>query len=413
MLTQAFLDSLKPKEGRFEEADSKSPGLRIIVQPSGSMAWALRYRLNGRQGKATLGPYPAISLAEARKKAAIAKATIAKGTDPNAEKRAAHAQAKAKAAEEAKPHDLIESVARTFITRHVKAKRLRTAREIERILEHDVLPEWRARRLSSIGKPDIHELLDALGDRAPIVANRTLGVLKSMGRFAVERGIVERNPFTDVRKPKPEVSRDRVLDEGEVAALMAVLDATDYPVGPLVKMLLLTGQRRSEVAEMRWSEVDLDAKAWRLPAARSKNGREHTLPLPDDVVDMLQGLRRFEAVDFVFSFDGVHPVTGFPPSKAKIDAALAVKLGKPVKPWVLHDLRRTCASGTAEIGVAPHVVERVLNHRSGTIKGVAAVYNRFSYQPEMRAALEAWARRVREIETGEAASNVVDFRPAV
>ena len=363
--------------------------------------------------KLTIGPYPALTLAEARKRAQKAKALIADGVSPQAEKQAARTAAKAKAAEAEKPVDLIADVAKLFIERHAKKQRPSTARELERLIEHDLLPAWGSRRLSTISKPDVHKLLDDLVDRAPIVANRALSMLKTLGRFSVERGIIDRNPFAELRKPAPEVARDRVLDAREIGALMSALDAEAYPIGPLVRLLLLLGQRRSEVAEARWPEFDLDAKLWRLPRERSKGGIERTLPLPDAVVDILRALPRFEGSDFVFTFDGVHPVSGFPPAKARIDAAMEKALGEPIKRWVLHDLRRSCASGMASLSVQPHVVERVLGHRSGVIKGVAAVYNRYSYQVEQLHALTAWAAKVRAIASGEAAAaaNVVAFGP--
>jgi integrase len=201
-----------------------------------------------------------------------------------------------------------------------------------------------------------------------------------------------------------------VLDSAEIAALMTALDGESYPVKQLATVLLLTGARRTEVAEMRWSEVDLEARTWRLPAARAKNGREHTLPLPDKIVDLLRGLTRFEGIDYVFSFEGKRPVKSFCQWKARLDKAMTRELGKDVRAFTLHDLRRTCASGMAEIGIAPHVVEAVLNHKSGTVRGVAAVYNRYSYRAEMLAALTAWSRRVDEIASGEMASNVVALR---
>ena len=378
MLTQAFLDSLKPKKDRFEEADSQSPGLRIIVQPSGAMAWALRYRLNGKQGKVTLGQYPAIPLREARKKAAKAKATIADGVNPNAEKHAALAQAKAKAVENEKPLDLIDNVVDTFVAMHKLKTRIRTAREIERLLRHDVLPKWRGRRLSTISLAEATALTDAIvAEGKPVLANRVVGALKVFGKWAQQRGRTTTNIFADLPKPAKETARDRVLSPVELRALLIALDAEPdpYPYRPLVKLLLLLGARRSEVAEMKWSEIDVDAKVWRLPKERSKNGFEHTMPLPDDAVDILRSLPRVEGSDLVFTRDGVRPVRGFIRIKERLDEAMAVT------GWTFHDLRRTAASGMAEIGVAPHIIERALNHRSGVIRGVAAIYNRHRISP--------------------------------
>jgi integrase len=206
-------------------------------------------------------------------------------------------------------------------------------------------------------------------------------------------------------------SRERVLSDREIAALMAVLDAETYPIGPLVKLLLLLGQRRSEVAESKWAEFDFTTKVWRSPAARSKNNRENPLPLVDDVVAILRGLPRFESSDYVFTFDGgQHPVTGFGPSKKRIDKAMAAALGEPVKRWTLHDLRRSVATNLQKLGVRLEVTEAVLNHVSGSRGGIVGVYQRHDWAAEKRQALEAWAKRLREIASGEAAAaNVLAF----
>ena len=318
---------------------------------------------------------------------------------------------KAKAIEDQQPADLIESIARMFVARHAKPKlRPHSVRLIEGMLAGNILPKWGKRRLSSITKRDIAAFLDDLADRVPVAANRTLSLLKSMSGWACRRGLVDVNPFAGIEKPAEETPRDRVLDSVEIAALMTALDGESYPVKQLVTVLLLTGARRTEVAEMRWSEVDLGARVWRLPAVRAKNGREHTLPLPDKVVDLLRGLPRFEGAEYVFSFHGgKRPVTNFN-WKARLDEGVARAFGKDVPAFTLHDLRRTCASGMAEIGIAPHIVEACLNHKSGTIRGVASVYNRYSYRAEMLAALTTWSRRVDEIASGETASNVVALR---
>ena len=249
-------------------------------------------------------------------------------------------------------------------------------------------------------------------DRAPTLANRLLGTLKTMGRWAVERGLVEGNPFSDHR-PGPSTDRDRVLNEAELRALLLALKAEPYHQGQMVKMLALSAARRSEVSEMRWSEIDLDAKIWRLPRERAKNDTEHVVPLSDDAVSILQAAPRFDGSDFVFSSRGDHGVTKFDRFKRRIDASMAASLGHAPEHWTLHDLRRTAASGMAELGVAPHVIEACLNHRSGIIRGVARTYNRFAYTNEKAAAFQAWSRRLREIETGKSApSNVVTLARA-
>jgi hypothetical protein len=224
VLTQAFLDSLKARDTQFEEADSKVPGLRLCVYSSGAMSWVLRFRLDGRQQKFTIGPFPLVSLREARQRATVARGQIAKGISPTAEKKAARIAARVKAAEQAAPLDLVEDVARTFVEVYAKRQtRERSWKETQRILNHDVLPVWGKKRLSNIVKADVHRLLDGIVARGKtVLARRVLAVLKVMAAWADKRGIVETNIFAAIRmEGKPAPSRDRVLDDKEIAALLS------------------------------------------------------------------------------------------------------------------------------------------------------------------------------------------------
>ena len=407
-----FIDKwleLEAEAGRVHRQERET-GLRLIVRPSGVMTWIIRYWFE-RQTKFTIGTYPKVGLKEARRRALKAKAQIADGINPQAEKRAERA---AKAAAEVRPDDIFEDVVKLFLKRPSRNKRERrpsTVREIERIVASDDLAKWRGQPLSKITLKEATARIDGIADRAPVMANRTLSVLSSIASFAVRKQLITVNVFEAVDNPGVEVARERVLDHRELAALLTALDDTEYPFGPSFKLLIMLGQRRGEVGAMRWSELDLDAAVWTLPRERTKNGVEHALPLPAAVVDILRELPRFEDSDVVFSIYGAKPAKDFAPAKKRIDAKMKETLGAAFRPWVTHDLRRTCATGMAEIGVPPHVVEAVLNHKSGTIRGIAKVYNRFSYQPEMRSALEAWSRRLAEIASGEkAAGNVVHLQ---
>jgi integrase len=226
------------------------------------------------------------------------------------------------------------------------------------------------------------------------------------------------------------------LSDAEIKTTWDAFGAVGWPFGPLAKMLLLTGARRDEVADARWSEIELDKKIWTIAKERSKNGLAHEIPLSDAVVKILKALPRITASekddkkagkksDFVFTTTGKTSVSGFSRAKEQFDAVIlealraeAVERGedademKAPAHWTLHDLRRTAASGMAGLGIPPHVVEAVLNHKSGTIKGVAAVYNRYSYADEKKAALEAWARKLDAIVSGKPAGNVVDLAQA-
>jgi integrase len=219
--------------------------------------------------------------------------------------------------------------------------------------------------------------------------------------WARQRGIIEVSPCLDIERPAPEHSRDRVLSDEEVRAVWHACEALGSPFGALIRLLILTGQRRGEVGEMRWSEVDLAGKMWVLPKERCKNKKAHSVPLSRLAVEIFESLPRiYAAQDFVFTITGSAPVTGFARAKERLDAMLP-----DMAAWTLHDLRRSFASGCARLGIAVHVVEAALNHRGGAIKGVAAVYNRYSYDAEKRRCVEAWASHIEWLASGDFVDN--------
>ncbi len=285
-----------------------------------------------------------------------------------------------------------------------------TARETERCLNREIVARWRGRRLSKITKAEVHELLDSIVDRgAEIQANRTFAAVRRMCNWAIERGLISASPCAGIKPPTPERSRDRVLTDDELKDVWRASEAIGWPFGPMVQLLMLSGQRRAEVAGMRWSEIDFDARTWTLPKERSKNSRAHTVPLSAQAIEILRGLPRVAGTQgLIFSTTGETSISGFSRAKNRLDA----KLPKEMLEWSLHDLRRTFASGSAKLGFAVHVVEAALNHRSGTIRGVAAVYNRYSYDAEKRACLEAWGRYIDALMTGETGTNVIDLAAA-
>jgi integrase len=196
------------------------------------------------------------------------------------------------------------------------------------------------------------------------------------------------------------------LTDDELQAVWQGAEAIGWPFGAIVRMLILTGQRRGEVAGMRWQELDFDAKTWTLPKERCKNGVEHVVPLSSAAIEILGSLPRI-AGELVFSFNGRAVPDGFDRAKKRIDAYIAGRNGKPIPAWRLHDLRRTFASGCARLGVQLPVVEKLLNHTSGSFRGVAGVYQRHDFAGEQRAAVETWARHVEALVSGGAAGNVV------
>jgi integrase len=413
MLTDAAIRKLlvSPPAERREVPDGKVAGLYFLHQPSGATSWALRYRADGGSRKLTLGSFPTLDLKAARRAAEEARGRIAKGEDPAAAKTAARVAAKA---EKQAGEDIIENVVEKFIARHAEPK-TRDWRETRRLLERNAVTKWKGRRLSTITPPQIHDLLDEIIDRgSPFAANRVLSQLKVMGEFAVQRGIIPVNPFAGIKPPSPEKgrARSRVLNDDELRLVWRATEALGWPFGPIAKLLLLTGARRDEVADLEWREVDLDRAVWMLPAARAKNGREHSIPLCDKAIEILGSLPRIERSKFVFTTSGQHPVSGFDYWKKALDrtmARLAEEGASPIPGWVLHDLRRTVATNLQRLGVRLDVTEAVLNHVSGSRAGIVAVYQRHDYAAEKRAALDSWSRKLDAIVSGGAAGNVVDF----
>ncbi|MBX3537666.1 MAG: tyrosine-type recombinase/integrase [Chelatococcus sp.] len=416
------VEAIKSDVVRREIPDGALPGLYLVVQPSGATSWAVRYRYGGKPKKLTIGTYPAIELAAARELARVALRAVAEGRDPGAEKKAAQRAAERAAGAE---RDLVENIADAFVERYAKANtRESTWKETKRLLEADVVPVWRGRRIQEINKRDVIELLDRVVDRgAPVMANRVLAAIRRMFSWCVERGILDTSPCTDVKAPASERSRDRVLTDEEIRLVWRACDAVGWPFGPLTKLLLLTGQRRDEVAEMRRSELDLEKGVWIIPRERVKNDRAHEVPLAKSAIALIEGLPKVKSKEgYVFTTTGDTPVGGFSRAKSRIDDAIIKSLEKvaaangtdpsevkPLDRWTLHDLRRTMASGMARLGVNLPVIEKVLNHTSGSFAGVVGIYNRHSFNEEKRHALDAWAAFVDRLNS-ELGSNVRALR---
>lgn len=411
-LTAIAITNAKPRPGqRTEVADGATPGLRLVIQPSGSKSWAFRYERTGGKGvKLTLGPAAgpgAISLADARRIAGEARRGMAVGIDPSEAKRAEKAASEARRAAEAE--DRVDVVLDRYMARHVDG--LKSAREVRRIFDKEVRPAWGDRLVPDLSRRDVNRLIDAIAERgAETLANRVLANVRAWLGWCVERGIITASPAERIRPPKAEVSRERVLSDLELCTLLGALDQLDWPWRQFFTVALLTGQRREEVAGMRWDELDLESAApvWVLPSARTKNGREHVVPCVPAVVEAIRSVRRVNDSGFVFSTTGRTSISGFSKAKAALDASMAEQATAGAAktapaPWRLHDLRRTAASGMARQGVSVATVEKVLNHVSGTFGGIVGVYQRHDFADEKRHALTVWAAHVESLRRTTAA----------
>jgi integrase len=389
-LTIRSVEAMKPRPVRQEIPDSFLPGLYLIQQPSGAKGWAVRYRHQGVPRKLTLGSYPALGLKDARELGAKALRAVAEGRDPGREKILARA---AKA-------DSVDRIVEEFLERHVRrSNRPRTAQGTERLLRQHVLPRWRGRMVHEITRRDVLKILDHVVDGgAPIAANRTFAAVRKFFNWCVARDILAASPCAGVKPPTSERARDRVLSDDELRLVWTAADKLGGTFGPLVKLLALTGQRRDEVARMRWDELDLDTRLWTLPRARTKNNQPHEVPLSKAALTVLQNVPRIAGSPFVLAANGgASPVSGYSKGKHRIDALLPADL----PPWRLHDLRRTCASGLARLRINLPVIEKVLNHTSGSFAGIVGVYQKHSFADEKRHALEAWGRHIISLVRGQ------------
>lgn len=388
MLTARNVEAYKPRAKAKEYPDGLWSGLYLLVQPSGHKSFVVRYRHHGRSRKYTIGSYPAIDLKAARELASKALRAVAEGRDPQHEKKLLRS---ARA-------DTFGAVAELFLERHGRAHRKRTRETYTSMLSKHVLPRWGARPAAEITRRDVVALLDEIVDGgSPISANRTYAVIRKIFSWAVTRDIVATSPCVGVRAPTREISRDRVLPDTELRNVWLAADKLGGPYGALVKLLILTGQRRNEIAQARLSEFDLESRLWTVPSERSKNHKAHVVPLSAPAVALLKALPRVGDNEFVLTTNGRVPAAGFGKHKARLDALLPADMSR----WVVHDIRRSVATGLARIGVDVPTIEKVLNHVGGTFAGVVGVYQRHDYVEEMRRALNRWGEHVERLVGGE------------
>lgn len=405
-LTAPTVEKMGGADRRMEIPDDLCTGLYLVVQTTGRKGWQVRYRHGGVHRRMTLGAFPTLSLAAARARAREVMAAASEGRDPAEEVKAA------KAPKVADDRDLVRSLIKDFHKRHLST--LKTGDAVKRELDRHVVAAWGDRDVASITRRDVIELLDGIADSGRVVsANRVRAYLGKFFAWCIQRDILPLSPVAGVKPVAREASRDRVLSDAEVRWLWQACEAEGFPWGPMGQILLLTGQRLSEVARMTDSEIE--GSLWRLPAARTKNGRAHSVPLSDAALAVLEAVPRIKsAAGYVFTTSGETPVSGFHKAREHLARRMAeiaaAERGQPVPidHWTFHDLRRTAATGMARIGIPVRVTEAVLNHVSGTGGGIVAVYQRHDFADEKQAALGAWSRLVLQLIEGKP-DNVVQL----
>jgi integrase len=387
-LTQSSIAKLTSSKADEIFFDDELPRFGVRLREGGSRKYIVHYRQAGIQRRHTIGSVATLTLDEARKRARKILVAVYDGRDPAAEKETKRAASSL----------IFAAVAADFLG----ACRLKP----KTLYEYDYY-------LKKLWKP-LHKL--ALGDisrqvvashlriiakeNGTVTSNRARSTLSSMFAWAIGEGLCESNPIigTNVQEEKP---RERVLTDAELAAIWKAAPDDDY--GRIVKLLMLTGQRRDEIGALRWSEIDADAKLIALSSTRTKNGIEHRIPLSGEAIAILKGCVRHR--DLLFGL-GPNGFAAWSRKKRELDKACNIK------DWTIHDLRRTAATRMADLGIQPHVIEAVLNHVSGHKAGVAGIYNRSTYAAEKRAALDLWAGHVKLILVQAEGANVTKLRRA-
>ena len=416
--------------------DHECRGLALVVNPTG-MRWEFAYRPRGTDpvtGKrlpnrtVTLGTPESLSPDAAREAAGRFKGEAKSGRDPVAERKVEAVARRAAAAEaaftfahlvdawanarEGNRRDSYLAVATASLKRHFAA--------------------WLSRPAANITLREAVQALDRIKSEAgPTAANRALAYSRAAYSWAVRRQLVGNNPLSGIERPGRETARERVLAAEEVAAIYRAADSLSKPYDAFIRVLLLTLQRREEVAAIRWAELSPDLTTWTLPGERAKNGKAHITHLSEPVRAILGAMKRLEGCPYVFPAEGrlsasdatevkrkpaedVRSITAFSAAKRKLDEKIT-KARREADPtatalpgWTMHDLRRAGVTALADMGFAPHVCDRLLNHITGSIQGVAAVYQRAEFLAEQKAALEAWAAFVVRASDGlPVQSNVV------
>jgi integrase len=395
-LTKPNLARLSLPEGKSELIvfDESMPGFGVRVRAGGKRVWLVQFRIGHKQRRITLGSVDVLDPEEAKKRAKAALAKVQLGSDPQVEKLEARIIASA----------TLAVVAARYLGGYAKTRlKPKTFIGVARYLNQHwaTLAEMPVHK---IGRADVAARLADIATRnGPFAANRARAALSALYSWAIGEGLVDQNPVVGTRKATDEISRDRILSEEELRSIWQLGGDGEY--GAIIRLLILTGQRREEVGGMLRSELRLQDGLWSISAERTKNGRPHDVPLSTFALDILHAQSKREDRDLLFGArEGAFQ--GWSRAKEALDNRLLAALKNAhgekakLKPWRLHDIRRTMATRLGDLGVLPHVVEAILNHSSGHKAGVAGIYNRAIYAPEKRAALQKWADHIAALSGG-------------
>lgn len=403
----AFIRELKPGTARREIADSVQSGLYLVQQPSGALSWAVRTKIDGKASKVTIGRYDEIGSADDNVGNIIEPTQALNATQARAWAERVIADAKRghdprQLKSDGKRYSLdfwFDEFVKTARASGFKGRAVKssTADEYERIIATNIKPNWK--HVADIRTLDYRDIEKLIAKLQPGAQRNAFAVLSAFFRWKPVARVMGRNIIELAEAPAKPPSRERVLTTEEIKTVWKAAAKCGYPFGPMAQLLLLTGQRRDEIANLQWAEISADLTTITLEGSRTKNGRAHVVPLAPLAKSIIEVLPKIADADgnpseYLFTTTGKTPFSGFSNGKKALDK----QCGEPSLPdWHLHDLRRTCATELAKLGIKQEVTEAILNHKTGKVSGVAAIYNRYDYQEEKHDALKQWATRIQAI----------------
>lgn len=421
-ITKRTVDAARPAAKDQFIWDDEVSGFGLKVTPTGGKTYIYQYRI-ARPGEAertpakryTIGRHGSLTPDQARKRARELAALVERRIDPrqrDLDLIAADDEAMRVAEERARLEGELafESVAASWLDHyeHEKDRRPSSVRLAKLVVNNHLKPKLKRKPMPHIGRADLQPIFDAIPTKQRGMRRAVFAYSSILFGWAARRGDIASNPLMGMVKPEAPKARDRVLSDEELGALWKASEILGDPFGPFFRLLILTGQRRSEVASINWSDLDRATTTWVIPAHMAKNGVAHIVPLSAAAVEELDRLAKVPTKDekgsqsenwpnagYVLTTTGRTPISGITKAKASLDAAAAeARDGKVLAPWRIHDIRRTLATGFQRLGVRFEVTEAALNHISGAKGGVAGIYQRHDWKDEKRSALEAWARHI-------------------
>jgi integrase len=411
VISKRTVDALREKakqEGKTLYCyDENVTGFGVYALKTGKASYFVQYRVNGTPSKRlTIGKHGVFTAEEARARAKVKLGQVADGRDVGQEKRDSGLKLAT---------GTFKEIAERFLKHKDRSNRYWA--EVRSILERDAYPAFGAQPIATITRQQIRAQLDKVRERAPSAERKLYAALNPLFKWAVERGTPDHNPMSEMASPMPGGKRERTLKHEELKAFWAASAALNWPFAPLYRLLLLTGQRREEVAGMRWEEIDLEKGIWTLPSKeafqpqRTKNGKEHVVDLSPQALAILAEAWPASRRGLIFTTTGNTHVSGFSKVKRRLDALMVKELGSELLPWRVHDIRRTVSTLMAEdLGIDEGVIDRIQNHITGISAGLKGVYQRQEYRPKRRAALIAWGAHVEALVSGTPdPSNVISI----